>query len=200
MAATADMNRLMDNCRVRLPGALDPSIQREMFACLDELFKGSNCWTEDIEVPVLPDTTSYEIAPTDPGLINRLMSVVNADNSPQAATMSIPGTLVLRYAPSEATTYTATVALTVTDPVTREGYPQFPAWILAKYGTELMDGILGKMMSHIAKPYSNERMGIYHMRKFTNLISKASVDAHHSNVYGNQNWAFPQQFAQRRLR
>lgn len=201
--ANADMNRLMDHARIRLPGALDAAIQMELFSALREFFGGSNCWYEDIDFTALPtdseyyadpDAYTYDLAPTD-GTITRVLFVRDDQGRPISATMPIPGTLVLGYAPDVAKTYTARVALTVVDPVTREGYPSFPDWVLTKYGTEILDGVLGRMMSQLAKPYSNPTLALAHLRKFKQGVNKARVEAKTGNVYRAQDWRFPQSFA-----
>lgn len=197
---SADLNRLMDNLRIRLPGAVDGVIQTELFAVLDDFFARSNAWTEDIEFDVTAGETDYTITPTGVALINRLMGVVDQNELPVAVTMATPGEIKLVYEPTVAGTYTAQVALTVTDPVTRDGYPIMPDWVMNKYGNDILDGVLGRMMSQIAKPYTNERMAIYHMRRFSGAVSQAKVEAQHRNVYRGQNWRFPQTFARRKAR
>lgn len=202
----ADMNRLMDHARIRLPGALDAAIQIELFAALREFFGSSNCWYEDIAFAVTPTTQdyyanpaafTYTITPTD-GTITRLLGVRDSAGRQISAMMPTPGEVVIYRAPSQAETYTARVALTVTDPTTGAGYPVFPDWVMAKYGGEILDGVLGRMMSQIAKPYSNPTVAMVHLRKFKQGISKAKVEASHANVYRGQNWTFPQTFASRK--
>lgn len=204
--ANADMNRLMDNLRIKLPGALDSTIQLELFSALNDFFQQSSIWTENLTFVAQPtsdtylqnpDAYTYEVVPTM-GAIVRLMSVVDSNNFSQAASMDTPGYIVLAYAPSTANTYTANVALTVTDPTTREGFPEFPAWILNKYGNEIMDGVLSRMMSQVAKPYSSPQMALFYGKKFQAGISRAYVESLHGNVYRGQNWRFPQTFARRR--
>ena len=201
--ADADMNRLMDHARIRLPGALDAAIQMELFVVLKEFFSGSNCWYEDIaftanptdsDVWADPDAYTYDLIPCD-GTITRLIHVVDGSGRTIKASMPHPGTLLLAYAPSEPETYTARVALTVVDPVTREGYPQFPDWLLHRYFEDILDGLLGRMMSQLAKPYSAPQVAAVHLRKFKQAIQKAKVEASRQNVYGAQNWRFPKGFA-----
>ena len=105
-----DLSRLMDNLRIKLPGALDGVIQLEMFSALNEFFQNSNAWTEDIEFETVGNEQSYLLVQTQPGAINRLMYVVNADGTPIAATMQTPGELELVYAPTDGLTLTARVA------------------------------------------------------------------------------------------
>lgn len=206
--ANADMTRLMDNCRVHLPGALDSAIQRELFSVLNDFFQDSNIWYEDITFTANPtddtifsnpDAFTYDLdPPSSGGTPVRLLGVWNSQGVPQSATMATPGTVVLQYAPNVSDTYTARIALTVTDPVTKEGYPVFPAWILNKYNNDILDGVLARMMGQPAKPYSNPQMAMYHARKFRGAISTAKVEAQHQNVYRGQAWRFPQTFARRR--
>lgn len=201
--ASADMNRLMDHARIRLPGALDAAIQMELFSVLREFFSSSNCWYEDITFTALPtdvdyyadpDAFTYDLTPGE-GLITRLIYVRDDEGRQISATMPTPGLLVLGHAPEVAKSYTARVALTVSDPVTREGYPQFPDWVLPRYGDGILDGVLGRMMSQIAKPYASANMAVIHLRRFKQTINKARVEAKTDNVYRGQNWRFPQNFA-----
>ena len=205
--ANADMNRLMDNARFRLPGALDAAIQFELFAVLNEFFQETNIWYEDIAFAVTPTSDSYlenpsaytyELEPVEGGIINRLFGVANTNGFRQGAIMPTPGQLILQFSPNQADTYTARVAKTITDPVTRDGYPVFPDWIMQKYGSDILDGVLGRMMGQVAKPYSSPAIATVHLRNFKQGIGKAKAEAMHANVYRGQNWSFPQSFNRRR--
>jgi hypothetical protein len=201
-----DMNRLMDHARIRLPGALDSAIQMELFSAMDEFFNKTNLWYEDIAFQVEPtqdsrvtnpDAYDYDLIP-DTGTITRLIGVVDSKGFPVRATMPVIGCVRLTYSPNETQTYTARVALTVADPVTRGGYPEFPDWVLARYGNDLLEGVLGRMMSQMAKPYSSAAGAQFHLRNFKSATAQAKVEAAHQNVYRAQNWRFPQTFGSRR--
>jgi hypothetical protein len=204
--ASIDMNRLMDTAKIRLPGALEGTIQNELFYVLNEFFQTSNIWYEDVTFAVAASTDSYVDNPDaytfevleNTGVFNRLLGVANSQGVPQSATMATPGFIVLKFLPSVDDIYTARIAKTVTDPVTKEGYPEFPNWILNKYGNNILDGVLARMMSQTAKPYSNPQMAAVHARQFKGSVSQAKVEAQHQNVYRGQNWSFPQSFARRR--
>lgn len=198
--ATPDINRLMDQLRIRLPGALDGTIQLELFAVMNEFFQSSNAWREEIEFDVEPGELVYDVTPSNIATINRLILVQDADGKAVVAKMSVPGTIELLNPPNKAETWTATVALTVTDPTDREGFPVFPDWFLNKYGNDILDGVLGRMMGQIAKTYSQPQMAMYHMRRFMGAISQAKSEAEHGNVYRGQNWKFPQTFTRRKAR
>jgi hypothetical protein len=198
----ADMNRLMDQARIRLPGAVDAAIVVELFAVMKEFFSDSNIWREDIQFPVYATSTPYHLDPdaytydvmSSQGAVNRLIGVRNGDGTPVSAVMPVPGQVVLSLSPNNDTSYTATVALTISDPVTRDGYPQFPDWVMNKYINDLLDGVLGRMMSQIAKPYTSPSMAAVHMRRFKQAVGRAKVEANRKNVYGAQNWRFPRTF------
>jgi hypothetical protein len=113
--------------------------------------------------------------------------------------MPTPGEIILVMSPNVADTFTARCALTVTDPTTRDGYPDCPAWIINKYGNDLLDGVLGRMMGQQSKPYSKPQLAQYHLRRFMGAISQAKVEAQHQNVYRGQSWRYPQSFSRRRF-
>jgi len=197
----ADIDRLMNNARTRLPGAIDTGMQLELFNVMDDFFKGSNVWNEDIElsVPGLdPAGTIYELVPTGPALIDKLAWVFTKPTSATisrgsgiAASMQTPGELVLDTQPSSNVTYIVTVILTVQDPTLRNGYVTFPAWVLAKYREAILDGLLGRMMSQPNKPYTNNQLAVLHMRKFKQATTSAHGEWRRNNTYRMQAWAFP---------
>lgn len=206
--SSPDLNRLMDNARVKLPGALDAALKMELFTVMKEFFEGSNIWEEDIPFDVTvtslsratnPEAYTYEIVPTE-GSIIRLIQIKDSGGIPQHGEMTVPGTIILTTSPNTAQTYTATVSKTVTDPTTRQNYPVFPAWVLTRYFNEILHGLLAHMMTQIAKPYSSPTMGQYYMRSFTAGISRANNEHSHGNILGGQRWRFPQNFATRRYR
>lgn len=199
MSASAIRTRLLDNLRIRLPGAIDSIIKVEIFNTLDELCRDARIWREDIDLEietadVTAETTEYQVDPSD-GVIVGLMQVLTSEEVPIGASMSEPGILVLDNPPGQADTYTVTVALSVTDPVrSADAYPHIADWILEKHYQCVLDGVMSRMMSQVAKPYSNERLAIYHGRKFRNAVAGARIEALHSNKYRGQNWQFPQAF------
>ena len=196
----SDISRLMDNLRVRVPGSSDAALRLELFNVVLDFCSDTNIWQQDIDVLITPGVTEYELIPEGIAYINRLMSITDADGRSVNATMPIPGTLALSTAPNEAQTYTARVALTITDPVTRDDYPVLPDWIWSRHNQDFQDGVQAKMFSQIAKPYSNERMAIFHMRNWSDSKARARVEARHHFSNEVQRWRFPQTFNARRSR
>jgi hypothetical protein len=134
------------------------------------------------------------------GSIVRSAGVVNSQGSPVVATMPTPGDIVLANGVSTEDTYTCRAILTVSDPLTREGDTQLPDWVLDKYGNDLMEGLVGRMMMQPAKPYTNKQDGMMHTRAYLGARADAKIEAARQNVYGGQAWRFPQQFATRHRR
>lgn len=197
----ADIDRFMRNARTRLTGAVDDVLQLELFNVMDDFFRGSNVWNEDIDINVPgldPAGTVYELTPTGPALIHNLLWIYQVPDSDTigrgaaiAGTMSVPGELKLRTQPSSDEVYRVTVSLTVQDPTSRAGYVTFPAWVLARYRDTILDGLLGKMMSQPSKPYTNTQLSVFHMRKFKIGMTAAKVEWQRNNTYRQQAWVFP---------
>lgn len=202
MTAVVEIQRLMKNLRVKLPGSMDAAIQLELFNTMDAFFQRTNIWQEDISFTTVVNDTSYDVYPAaSTSVINRLMWVKDSDGIVIDATMATPGapgTIDLRYAPSNARTLTATVALTTTDPVDGDGNPVFPIWVLNKYNDVIEAGVLGRMYAQPAKPWSNLQLASFYQRKFDGGASEARVEVRRKNTYATGAWRFPQSFATRR--
>ncbi len=203
---SASMNRLMDNARVRLPGAIDATILAELFSVVKEFCVESNVWqqTFDIEVTAVqtsaltaPDDFTYTLYPPTGSLVTRLISVRDANTSPVRASLVDPNAVLLERSPNEDQIYSVVAVLTVTDPVTRAGEPMAPDWIVERYTEALLDGVLARMMSQAAKPYTSPAMGALHYAMFKKAASQAKYQSQNGNVYGAQAWRYPRNFATR---
>jgi len=195
--------RLIKNARTSLPGSLDNVILLELYNVLDQFFKDSSIWTEEIPFSVNaadPAGTVYYIEPESVSTIVRLFSVLDESDFRQRASMQLPGEVTLDTPPSQAGTFMANVALSIVDPTQRDGYPEFPEWILTKYGMGILDGVLGRMMAQPAKPYTNTQLAAAHLMAFRRTISIAGTESLHRNVHNAQAWMFPQQFSTRSRR
>ena len=201
--ASLDLTRLLNNARVHLPGAIDSNIQLELFNVLNDFFQGSNIWQEAITFQVKAADVlgaTYSIENQSVASMVRLISLINSASLPVSATMAVPGDIILNTQVTNADTLTATVSLTVNDPTTKEGYPEFPAWTLNKYGTGILDGLIGRMMMQPAKPWTNSQLAIFRTRRFNGVVSQAKFEALHKSLNNGQTWRFPQSFNARRGR
>jgi hypothetical protein len=202
MAASNDQTRLINDARIRLTGAVDNVIQQELFAITDEFLKFTNIWTQLLPFLTVPNQNTYVVTPAFASTaINRLMYVMNSSLLPVAGgSMSIPGRLVFTPILSTSDTFMAAVGLNTVDPVDANNYPLIPAWITTKYRTDFLDGLFGRMMSQPVKTYSNEKMSIYHLRRWRQALSKAKKEVQHQNTMRGQAWFYPASFAGRSQR
>jgi hypothetical protein len=99
--------------------------------------------------------------------------------------------LLLAYAPTQSETWVANIALTVTGDTDKEGYPVFPKWVLDIYYDVILDGVLARMMSQTAKPYTNPQMASYHQKKYMPGKAQARHQSNQQNIYGGQRWTYP---------
>lgn len=195
---TATTDRLMANVRIHVPGATDAVLQYELYNVMNDFFQDSNIWQEDIPFKVKSGINEYQIEQSSVSSIVRLLYMVNSSNYAVFGTMLTPGDIVLDVTPSNADTFTATVALTVDDPVAKSGFPEFPEWVLDKYMTGIVDGLVGRMMAQPVKPYSNPQLALLRQRSFRATVAQAKAEALHKNINNGQTWRFPRGFANRR--
>lgn len=192
-----DYQAILDLSRVRLPGALDGVILLELQRLLDDICDKTNAWVEQVAFQSVVGQVSYEVFPVQGDPI-RLMNVVDSADPaiarPWDVYMGYPNTLQFRTAPSTAQTYYANISVMPDDdfPVT------VPTWFWSKYHGMIVDGILGRMMSQIAKPYSSPANAKMHTAAFNSAVNSARVEALRRYRFRGQGWLFPQGWSARK--
>ncbi len=202
MIAKQDYDQILNQARVRLMGASDAGIKAELFDTLSEFFNDSRCWMESIRISVVTDITAYDITP-DEGQVLGLVGVFNSENAPVPALMPNIGTVILSNLPNVAEAplyYYAIVSKTVQLPTGKDQLPIGPDWALPKFHITILDGLLGKMMMHADRSYTDEKRSAYYLKRFRTGIAIARVQALRQNTVGAQAWRFPQSFATRTQR
>jgi hypothetical protein len=187
----AALTRLMNNARSELPGVTDMALRLKLFDVINEFLTDSRAWRDTISFTTNVDDTTYEIYSNETATILALIGITDANDAPVKATMPTPGSIVLANAPDAETDCEAEVAITVVDPTDADDYPVMPEWLLERYGRTLLMGLLGGMMTQIAKPWTNERMAVYHTRRFRNGIATARAEVDHAHLQDGQRWRFP---------
>jgi len=182
--------KLIGQAKVALIGSSNAQIRVQLYDTLEEFFDGSCCWTENINITVIPNTLDYPLQPVG-GRILRLAVVLNQHNLPESAIMPEIGTVHFLYPYTQVQPMTAIVVKTVTDPLACYP-PNIPEWILPKHSLTLLHGILGNMMMIPAQSYTNPQMAQFHLGKFNDGINGANVAAAKANTIGAQPWMFPQ--------
>jgi len=202
------MNRMMDRVRTNLPGALDTTIQGELFQVVDDFCRQTNIWTQDFDFSIDPTTENwrtnpdaflYQIVPPAGSVSHRLMGAWDGNAFKVNASMPQPDWVMFYNSPNTTGIYTVRAALTVIDPITRDGYPVIPDWIVGLHGDTLAQGVMGKMQLQVAKPYSSSELAMLHTQLFKQGIGHARIATERTRAYNRQNWAFPQSYAVRRF-
>lgn len=206
MIAKQDFEQLMNQAKVKLVGASDVGLKGEFYDVLSEFFRDSKVWTQDITIAYQPNVQIYPLFVSE-GIITDLVGVsdwgttVPTPTTPTPPTATfIPAlmpdfeTLVLKNPPNISGFYLVTVGTNVALPTDRHMVPLAPDWLMPRYHLSLLDGLLGKMMAHPSKSYSNTDHSTYHLKRFRDAIAQARVQKLRANTRGAAAWRFPQQF------
>lgn len=198
--ASVDQKRLLDNLRIRLPGALDDTIKLEICNVVETLTHETGCWTEEIEFDVNLTETEYDVQSSQ-GEVVRLLYVREQNEKFQIdASMPVPGVLLFQNPFTTARTLVAKVVLTPKSTPDREGLPVVPGWIMSQYYDTILDGTLARMMSQMGKPYSSPQGAVFHMNMWTSALGRIRGEVTRANLQAGQRWRFPQSFRSYRMR
>lgn len=210
MSTNRALDRLMSNVRVSLPGALDAAVKLELFSAFDELCRTADVWIDYIDFETEKDVLTYPgYSPDNSGVVVRLHHVINLKNlsdqpievCPEVgATLDAENNITLRGMMNPATPLRAYFVLAPHPSHAQDDAPDVPLWMWDRYNTALQDGVMYRLMTQPAKPYSNERMAIYHGRRWQNAIGVARMEASRAFTHGAQNWRFPGGWSQRQRR
>lgn len=179
-----------------LTGASDAEIKISYYEALKEFFNDSNRWLERICIMVVPNVLDYPVTPIEEGYIIRLTGVVDQNNTRQAALLQPEGVVHFFYPYSNIQPMWAVVAKTVQFPF-QDGLPAppcIPDWVLPRYGSGILRGLIGRLMVQTGQSWSNPQMGIHYLQSFRHTIQEARVDAMRGDTVGAQAWTYPQSF------
>ena len=194
-------DRIYADVRKDIPSVAQAVINQELFRVLDDFCDTTNIWQESVAFNITPPDTTYTVAVTQPAKINRLLFVYVTDAATRywprsGITMRVPGQIVLYYPPSQAASWTAVLAKRPYPPLdTDTGYPVIDHWIVDKYADTLGRGIVARLQFEPQKPYSNPMLAQVNQRAYIAGRGLARTDAINANIYGGQNWVFPQGWA-----
>lgn len=200
-----DVTYVLNDCRIKLPGASDSGIRQELWGVIKEFLTDSNAWVENMRLNVVANTQTYDIVPREGGQIIRLLGVLDGNRVPVAVTMPNFGQLVFTT-PIQISSVSVPitdmtvgpnypwyvgVVKTIAFPATRDDIPIAPDFVMRVYSQAIIDGVLGRMMTQQAKTYTNLPQGKYHLQRFRDEIGIARSEARVQNLFGGQRWQFP---------
>lgn len=188
-----DINTVMNQCRVELTGVSDAGLKAKMYEVMDEFFRDTSSWREQVPFNVIPTALTYDIVPSD-GQIIRLDKVTDADGNFVPALMENIPTVQLQHAPNQPLTYTATAVKNVVLPLTKDGFPMAPEWVLQKWHLAIKFGMIGALKNENNKSYSDKAGAAYNIGKFRQFVANVRSAVLRANTAGAQAWRFPQSF------
>lgn len=203
MPQSVELDRLLANLRVYLPGAVIDVIRGELFETVREFLDFTNVWTEEIDVSIVAGTRAYTLTTATNGRINRLLSLFDSTDLNRVpiapVRMEIPGQITLGMTPGQSATWVALVGLVNVDADAYAGdlnvNPDIPEWIYQQYRAALFNGTLFRMHSQGGKPYSNPEVALFRGKQFLSNKSAARLEVLRGNVWGNHTGTFPRNFA-----
>jgi hypothetical protein len=187
----SNYTRLIDNLRIRLPGALDGLIRLELFNVIDEFCRTTDANRREIQTTLTAGVNQYDIRPDDAEIVMALQ-VAHKTLSARGIVYDA-GFIVVTDTPSAADVTEPLVTQVSVTPLYGNGDPEL--WLseelYQKWFSWLLEGVLWRMMSQVAKPYSSERMALYHSRRFRNGMAIVRTQAGVENTPNASAWAFP---------
>jgi len=192
-----DLERMLNLARTDLVGSSEAGLKAQLFEVCHEFFADSNAWQEHIKVPIVAGERNYVLIPQEGGMIIRLVAMWDTNHIALPAILPHfePPNAKLLLVHAQNTNYTATaVVIKNVIRIHDNDTPDAPRWLMPVYERTILDGLLGKMMGQSTKPYSNETLSTYHLRRFRDGIMQARVAAERANLYGGQAWRFPGSF------
>lgn len=206
------IQRLITNLMTQLPGALVGTLKLEIFNAVATLCREGNVWQETQSFNTKVDKQIYEMtAQTPDAYYSKLLYLEAYDPSDPNGTVTTPTQIAawfdasttglkLRYVPTVVQRLRGTFAVVPRATDRMDQYPAIPEAFWDKYHDAIKEGALSNMMAQAAKPYSNERLSIFHGRRFKAATSMAKNDLYNGDVRGGQNWSFPQEYVRKSIR
>lgn len=188
------------------PGCTRAVAKRVFMTTCREFFRITTAWREVLTgIGLTSGQDAYTITPTD--VTAQLSQVLSLEYKGRPlrklvarpagdAYSGTPHSWFLGPAPNQVTLWptpdateadvlTARIALTILPTAT-----ELPDLAYVHHYDTLLDGVLGKLYSHPAKPYSNATLAQFHLRRFQNGIGVAAGQAKQGYVKG-QDWTYP---------
>ena len=194
-----DLDRLMNECEVQLPGVTRAGLRGTMFNVMDEFFTNSNSWNEWIPLTLVPNAQNYTVTPAQGGQIKFLGQVVDANCVLYPAviiSLDPPSANLWLTWPQNITVQTNVIVYkSIVLPNQHGDVPDAPSWLLPQYSRVIEAGIVGRMQMHKAKSYSDLNNGPINQKRFNDGVAQARAAANRGYLFGGQAWRFPRQFS-----
>jgi len=188
----------------RTPGIVRAVAKRELINTAREFYRQSGAWREVCESVFFADGDyQYTVVPESADSEVIQVTSVEVNGIPLTALTERPlgdrddGTPTIWYPTGLATIEIWPTPEQYDDEVRvrailipADTSTTLPDSAYAKYYEAMLDGVLGRLYGHPAKPYSNPTLAEYHLRRFRNAIGEATGEQKQGGFAG-QNWQFP---------
>lgn len=185
-------DRLMDNLRVKLPGAIDPSIKNELWNTVNDACRNGHLWRETVDVPLVEGDNTYYPTP-DGAEILHIFQISHPTLDVSNAVFDL-GILVLTTLPRAADLeYPAFLNAALAPSLDAGADPEnlIPADMWSEHFQLWLDGTLARMMAQPAKPYSNPALAAFHLRAYNGALAQARHKVRTGGIPGAQMWRYP---------
>lgn len=188
----------------RTPGVVRAVAKREFINCAREFYRQSGAWREVVESVFFADN-DYQYTVVPENTESEVIQVTSVEVNGIPLTPKVERPLGDRYDGTPTMWYPTGLASIEIWP-TPEMYDDevrvrailiptdaavtLPDVAYAKHYEALLDGTLGRLYGHPAKPYSNPTIATYHLNRFRNAIAEAAAEQKQGGFAG-QNWTFP---------
>jgi hypothetical protein len=201
-----DLNRFLNQIRLRAPGVSDAGAKAELFEVLDNFSDLSNAWQEAINLNVLAGSSTntnqtYTLVPQQGGTIIRLIAAYDSNNIPQPCFMPTgdPGTtevgqLTFVNSFNLNQVIRVIVAKSVILPASDDMVPDYDHTVFRRYIRTIIDGVLARLMMQKNKPYTDNQLAQYHLAQYDYGAAMARAQTERQNTQGAQAWSYPQTF------
>jgi len=203
MAATADMQRLINDLRAVLPGALLSGIQAAIFQAYDDFFDFTNVWTEDVDIALVNGQRVYTLATPAQGRFNRLVVLFDSQDTSEKwadrAEFTPPSAIKIASTPKAGPTWVARLSKKLAT-VDADNNPDAPDAFLQKYREAIYAGARSILHAQTGMPWADTKSVVFYGQKFLAEKTKARIDKIKANVVGQTNWTFPMAYSTGRQR
>lgn len=188
----------------RTPGIVRKVATRELVLAAREFFEQSHAWRATLQLDARAGKKRYRLSPYDAysdvtavlGVSYNEIPLRKLSGEPIAIRDGQPIAYWLEGA--DTVRFQSTPNATVEDAfkfyfalAPKQTVSKLPRMALTHFYDALLDGVLGRLYAHPAKPYSNPTLGQYHLKRFRNAIGQYGGRAKQGYSPGAQAWVFP---------
>ena len=192
------VERILNSVQTRLNGGVLEDFARAELLDVAELFFERSCaWRETFDVTWAADTAQATVTLSANTRIVQLMYVgdstqkvqltaatVEGESSTSIAKFVEPNILLLQDGRAEEFAASAVCAMTATS------LDAFPAELLVRWREGLTNGLLGRLYAIPQRPWTSEKLALWHTRLEKFSISQAQRLS--ARNFGSPGWRFPQ--------